>query len=326
MDAPDELLYPQIRRFVTEHPWAILPEKLAVIEEVLALRAQGIRFTAEEIQARIGAAAVRPAARASGSVAVLPLFGVVTQRAGLMTQMSGGTSTEAFSAALRQALADDSVGSILIEVDSPGGNVAGVPELADEIYRLRGQKPIVASANTLMASAAYWIASSADEIVVTPSADIGSIGVIAMHQDRSQAMEQLGVRTTFITAGRFKAEGNPFEPLSEEARAFIQSRVDGYYDMFVRAVARNRGVSVSTVKSDFGEGRVVGPKEAVRAGMADRIETLRDTIARLSGSRGSRGAGTRVGAETPVEEVMSGGDGADLDRRRRRLRLDANLH
>jgi signal peptide peptidase SppA len=160
--------------------------------------------------------------------------------------------------------------------------VTGVDELSKMIYDARGSKPIVAVANHLMASAAYWIGTAADELVVTPSGEVGSIGVFAAHQDVSAAMEKEGVKTTLISAGKYKTEGNPFEPLTDEAHASIQARVDDYYSMFTKAVARNRGVNVADVRGGFGEGRVVGAQQAVSLGMADRVATLDDVISGLT--------------------------------------------
>lgn len=259
-------------------PWAILPEKLHVIMAVLHRHEAGIKLSAEEI-----AAVTKPGrpASISGGIAVLPLFGTIAARANLMTEMSGGTSAEKFTNTFRGAMADPNVGAIVIDVDSPGGTVQGVDELAAEIYKARGVKPVVAVANHLAASAAYWIATAAEELYVTPSGEVGSIGVFAAHDDVSKAYEQQGVKTTLISAGKYKTEGNPYEPLSEESRASIQKRVDEYYNMFTAAVARNRGVSVDAVRGGFGEGRVVGAKEAVKLGMVDRIATFDETIARL---------------------------------------------
>jgi signal peptide peptidase SppA len=180
------------------------------------------------------------------------------------------------------AVNDARIGAIVFDVNSPGGSVTGVDELSKMIYDARGSKPIVAVANHLMASAAYWIGTAADELVVTPSGEVGSIGVFAAHQDVSAAMEKEGVKTTLISAGKYKTEGNPFEPLTDEAHASIQARVDDYYSMFTKAVARNRGVNVADVRGGFGEGRVVGAQQAVSLGMADRVATLDDVISGLT--------------------------------------------
>lgn len=278
-------MYEHIIKAVFSEPWAILPEKMTAIAALLQLRAAGGRVPQEEIDA-ITSAAPRPAQRTSGAVAVIPVFGVISQRMNLMSQMSGGTSTEQLAGAFREAVNDDSIGSIILNIDSPGGTVYGVQELADVIYSARGRKPVVAVANSLAASAAYWLGTQADEFVVTPSGEAGSIGVIASHIDQSAANEAAGVKVSYITAGKYKAEGNPDEPLADESRGYLQSRVDAYYADFVKAVARGRGVKVSDVTSGMGEGRVVGARDAVRLGMADRVSTLEDTIARLQSGRG----------------------------------------
>lgn len=296
--AGEQLKYRHIIQTVAEKPWAILPSTLSVIVDLLSYRARGHRLTAAEVRERISHGQTEAAARrasatgAGGAVAVLPLYGVIAPRASQVNSVSGpaGTGVDEFTQMFRQALSDPAVGSILVEVDSPGGRVDQVPELADEIRRARGQKPIVAIANGRAASAAYWIAAQCDELVVTPSGEVGSIGVYCAHEDMSAALEQEGVKVTLISAGKFKTEGNPFEPLSEEALAAMQADVDAYYQMFVGAVAKGRGVTADTVRDDFGQGRMVMAGAAVKAGMADRVATFDDTVRRLaSGDSGKRG-------------------------------------
>lgn len=280
--------YARVRKFVSTHPWAVLPQTLDIVLEVLSLRAEGRMFTDEEIQARIGALP-RPEPRAAGTVAVLPLYGVIAPRMNAMTQISGGTSAEAFGALIRRAVDDPGISAIVIDVDSPGGSVFGVEELAATIRGLKGRKPILAVANTMMASAAYWIASQADEIIASPSSQVGSIGVIGVHQDLSGAEAKAGVKTTLIAAGKFKTEGNSLEPLSEEARAAMQKHVDAYYGAFVRDVAKGRGVTAAAVRDGFGEGRAVTAVEAVKVGLADAVGTRHQAIARAAvASAGAR--------------------------------------
>lgn len=288
--------------WVLNTPWAITPDKLATLMQVLRFHAQGGRLSAEEIQERIGAAA-RPAERMVQRVLVLPLYGTIAQRGDLMAESSGGTSIERFTARFREAVADPGIGAIVLDVDSPGGAVSGVEELSSEIHRARGSKPIVAVANSLAASAAYWIATAADELAVTPSGEVGSIGVFAAHEDWSKALEAEGVTVSLISAGKFKTEANPYQPLSEEARAHVQGRVDEYYGLFTNAVARNRKVPVGQVREGFGEGRVVGAREALALGMVDSIETLDDVLARVG--RGNARGRTRA---------------EEMDYRQRRLR------
>lgn len=273
--------YQHVLAEIYRKPWAILPEKLQAISELIALQAAGEKLTDDQIQQRIGAAK-GPMARTAGNVAVIPIYGVISHRMNMMTQVSGGTSTEKLTQAVRQNFSDPSVKAIVFDIDSPGGSVDGVVELANEIYGMRRNgKKMVAVANTMAASAAYWLASACDEVVVTPSGAVGSIGVFCAHEDISKALEAEGVSVTMIQAGKYKTEGNPYQPLSDEARQAMQTQVDAFYGMFVTAVARHRGVSASDVSGGYGEGRMVMAAAAVKMGMADRVETLDQTLARF---------------------------------------------
>lgn len=265
-----------LRAFV-ETPWAILPSKLAALEEIVIRHVSGEKLDADEVQTRIHGA-TRPPERLVNKVAVLPLFGTIFPRANMMTDISGATSAERFGAQFAQLVDDPEVDAIVLDVDSPGGQVGGIAELSKQIFDARGKKPIVAVANHWMASAAYWIASAADEIVVTPSGEVGSIGVFSVHEDISGALEKEGIKLSIISEGKHKVEGNPYQPLGDEARAAIQTRVREVYDAFVEAVARNRGVEPDAVRNGFGEGRMAGARQAVEWGMADRIGTLQDAL------------------------------------------------
>jgi signal peptide peptidase SppA len=273
--------YEHVMKAVFGSPWAIREEYLTLIADIVLFRAAGGRMDAEEIEQRIAGARRQPSPDGPPGVAVIPLQGVIIPKAGGMSEMSGGTSVERFRAAFRSAVASPSVSSIVLDVDSPGGMVDGVPEMAAEIRAARAVKPIVAFANTEANSAAYWLASQAGEIVVSRSSRIGSIGVLTAHEDKSKMGEMKGLHTTLISAGRFKTEGNPFEPLSDEARVHLQGLVDDYYGMFVSDVAKGRGVSVSDVRGGFGQGRVVGARDAIAQGMADRAGTLDSVVGEL---------------------------------------------
>ena len=270
-------------------PWALMPERLQAMAGVLTRWSAGEPPTDEtmfQIQSERVLRDTRKqmaAANAGSGIAVLPLYGVVTQRGNMVDDISGpgSTSTQQFTSALRQVLADDTVGQILIDIDSPGGSVYGVAELASEIVKARSQKPVVAVANSLAASAAYWIGCSASEFYVTPGGEVGSIGVWQAHFDYSKALEEEGVKTTLISAGKFKVEGNPYVPLDPEAQAFMQSRVDDYYNAFIQAVAVGRGVTVDVVRSGMGEGRVLGADAALTQRMVDGIASFDDVLARM---------------------------------------------
>ena len=273
--------YAHIIAALMEERWAIQHEKMQVIIDFVAQQAAGIKFDAAEIEARIGKGQEQAVARKEGNVAVLPFHGVVSNRMSLMGDISGGTSSEGFGRAFQSAVRDDDVKAIIIDANSPGGAVSGTPELSSMIYSARGTKPIVAHVNANAASACYWAITGADEVVVTPSGQVGSIGVLSIHDDLSAALEKAGIRKTITKAGDLKTDGNPFEPLSEDTKARMQAKVDAAYNMFVRDVARNRNVSLATVREGFGRGDMVDAQQAVSEGMADRVATLDETLQRF---------------------------------------------
>ena len=275
----------QIQRVVFNEPWAIMADRLAVIDRVVRRRIAGdhLVFEALEFKPTEEQAARRQPRRVSGGVAVLPLMGVLAHRMNMITDASGGTSMQKFGQQFDELVNDDSIGAVVLDVDSPGGTVAGTDELADKVFAARGRKPVVAVANTLMASAAYWIATAADEVVITPSGDVGSIGVLMLHISEAEADKIAGIETTLLTSGRFKGEGNPFEALSDADREAFQERIDAEHDRFVAAVARHRSVSASVVRSKFGQGRTLLAEPALAAGMVDRIDTFENVLAGLMG-------------------------------------------
>ena len=262
--------------------WAMDPRAFAAMYDLdRALLATEAQF------ANSPAAQARRGARSGGGIAVVPLKGVLMpQMGGLFALLFGGGGLQTFQTQFSDAALDPDVDAIVMDIDSPGGMVDQIPETADQIRAARAIKPVVAVANTQTASAAYWLASQADEIVVTPSGSIGSIGVYELHRDLSAAHEQAGIKPTLISAGRYKVEGNPYEPLGDEGRAAIQSDVDDYYRMFTAAVARGRGVSADDVRNGYGEGRSLHARQAVTAGIADRVGTLGDTVRRIASPAG----------------------------------------
>lgn len=298
--------YSHIAQAVFDQPWAIEPSTYAKIVELVQLRNAGITLTREDVEARIGGEGRdRPETDIVGGVGVISCFGVIAQRMNLFASISGGTSTEQMTAEFRALRDDPKVKAILFAIDSVGGTVYGVEELATEIHESRGTKPIIASASSLAASAAYWIGSQADRLLVTPGGDVGSIGVLSAHTDVSEAAQKNGIKTTFISAGKYKTEGNPYGPLSEDALAYRQKQVDATMTRFVRAVAAGRGVTEAAVRSGFGEGRLVNAADALKLGMVDGIETLDTTLARLQqAAPASAAVGTRI-AQTERQEPVA---------------------
>jgi signal peptide peptidase SppA len=174
---------------------------------------------------------------------------------------------------VRRALADPSVSTIDLVIDSPGGSVLGLPETADAIHAANRVKPVRAFVTGIAASAAYWLASQASSITLTPSGEVGSVGVLDLHADISKALENAGVKLTAVTAGEHKVERAPFTPLTDDAKAHMQHGVDLWYQDFLSAVHRGRGLR-APANSNFGGGRMLSAREAVSAGMVDFVSSL----------------------------------------------------
>jgi capsid assembly protease len=276
--------YPHILAAFAREIWAIDEVKFHAIRQVLKIRASGERVPDEEIAAVVKAAE-RPVSRSTGSIAILPLFGAITHRANMFSEASGGTSTQGFGKALAQVVSDPNVTAVIIEADTPGGGVSGLPELADQIYKSRGRKPIIGVSNTRALSAGYWLLSQCDEIVCAPVSEVGSIGVFLWHENWAENYKMEGIQPEIIRYGEHKAEMNDWEPLTDEARAYAKSQVFEVGEMFTKAVARGRSVPAARVREDFGQGRSVMSADAVRLGMADRIATMDETIQRIASGR-----------------------------------------
>ena len=275
-------------------PWAIESRKLEQIAAVLELRANGERLTPEEVRRRIGADdsieidldgddddQQAELYQVLGGVAVIPLQGVMAPKMNLFMRISGGTSTDLFRAAVRQATADPAVKAILLVIDSPGGSVYGTEEAAQAVREARDKKPTIAVGTNLMASAAYYVGSAAGEVVASPSAELGSIGVYSLHTEFSKADAAAGVKRTIVKAGRYKADANDTEPLTTQARETLQEEVDSYYELMVGSIATNRRTDRATVEERFGQGKLLIASKAVAAGLADRVGTLDAELAAL---------------------------------------------
>lgn len=274
--------YANILSLIKNSYWLIIPENLAVMLDIVDRRLDGERLSDEQIRARLdstgGKRGMSSKVQAEGGVGVIPILGPIFPKANLMTEMSGATSIETFQNDFRALMANDMVKSIVMNVDSPGGVSDLIMEMGSEILAARKVKPIYAVANTTAGSAAYWLASQATQFFATPSGSVGSIGAYSVHEDHSVEQAQKGINTTFISAGRFKVEGSPFAPLSDEAKAFRQDTINKLYGQFVNAVAAGRKVSADTVMADYGEGRVLMAQDALKAGMIDGIGTLEQII------------------------------------------------
>lgn len=259
--------------------WAIAPEAMDAITRRLAELSKTEDFAAAAAAYTPSPPdASQPPYETIDGVAHIPIVGTITRRAGFLSLLFGATSLDELSRSVAAAVADRSVDAIALMIDSPGGTVSGLSGAADLIHAARRVKPVAAHAAGTMASAAYWLGSAAGRVIVEPAAQVGSIGVLMVHTDFSGADAKYGIKTTYLTAGHYKAMGNDAEPLSDEARAYFQQQLDHIYGLFIDAVARHRGVDAETVRTDMADGRVFIGAQAVEAGLADAVGTMETVI------------------------------------------------
>lgn len=211
----------------------------------------------------------------AGGIAVIPVWGVLLHRDRYCDSWATGYSY--IHTAVSAALGDEDVKGIIFDINSGGGHVAGCWEVSDLIFAARGQKPMLALVDSRACSAAYAVGSAADRMIATSEADVGSIGVLLMHTSYEKMMEQIGLKTTFVFAGKHKVDGNPYEDLPEDVRASLQASVEKSYDKFVDRVARNRGLDPEAVRNT--EARVYDAEAAKEIGLIDDVATPKEAFA-----------------------------------------------
>jgi len=220
--------------------------------------------------------------RASGRTALITIDGSLVNRGAWLDSRSGLTSYEGIGAQVDAAAGDPAIENIVLDINSPGGEATGMFALADKLRAARRKKKIVAVVNDLAASAGYGLAAQADTILISPTSIVGSIGVIMLHLDRSAALEKAGIKPTIIHAGAHKADGNPLEPLSTEVKADLQAQIDTFYRQFLSTVAAGRGGRLTVTGAKATEARIFIGRDAIAAGLADRVGTLADVLADLN--------------------------------------------
>ncbi len=265
------MAYDHILKFLTESYWAMTPQMVEKLYNIVETRAAGIEIDIAQIEAAMGKKLENSREiTIQDKVAIIPVMGTISKRMGLFTQVSGGASSEAIQVDIQSAIDNKGVDSVFLKIDSPGGVIPGIFELSDFIYQARGKKPIIAYADGMMASAAYLIGSAADEIIAYSTSEIGSIGVVTVHTDVSEADKQAGVKRTILTSGKYKALGNPYEPLNEDAQNYRQLQLDYYYSLFINAVMRNRNISEKKALA-MADGKIFIGQQAFDVGLVDKL-------------------------------------------------------
>lgn len=292
--------------FLSDQPWAITEgfaqRMLEIYYVALERKARGEELDKKALEKELG----RPldnthTVTIRDGVATIPVEGPIFRRADMFTEISGATTVETLAKDFNEALSDPNVSAIVLYVDSPGGEVNGVNEFSDMIYAARGQKPVVSYVAHLGASAACWIATAADSVVIDATASMGSIGVIAAVRDPTKENKR---EIEFVSS---QSPNKRPDPTKEAGKAQIQSFVDDLAQVFVDTVARNRNVSAEKVVSDFGSGALLVGQKAVDAGLADRVGSYEQVLAELQGDASGVRASSRksMRASSDEEKTMA---------------------
>ena len=296
-------------------PLLLTPEYSSVVTSVLSDRVGVVPFAADEVVQSY----VRPKSRAvmnrRSGIVTFPVVGGLIHRGDMEASSSGGDmmSYTRLHNQLETLFEDDKVRGILLDIDSGGGEAAGLSELVSWLPKASKQagKPVWGIANTTAGSAAYWLASATDRLFAAPTASrIGSVGVYVQHVDVSKQVEKKGVVVSFIYAGDHKIDGNPFAALSDEVRASIQTSVDRLYGEFVSAVASNRDLDEKAVRAT--QARVYGPEEAYELGLVDGVGGLGSVLAAFTDHLNRPSVGYTPHGDSMSKELIY--DQAALDR------------
>ena len=278
---------------VIASPWVIIPEKLHEIREIYEAHLKGPKIDYKGIEARILAFA--PEIRNDegyftiDKTAVIPIRGVITKSRSIFSFFFGSWTTDGIRNAIQAAMVNTAISNIVLLIDSPGGTITGIQELAQFIGEAKTQKSITSFADGTLASAAYWIASAADKVFISSETNrVGSIGVITIHIDYSKQNERSGENITEIFAGKYKAAGSPNKPLSEPDQKYFQDQIDYLYSIFVNDVAKFRGSDPETVLKNMADGRIFIGAQAISAGLIDGITTFEDLIGTLAGGESAQ--------------------------------------
>jgi len=301
-------------------PWAITPEMLNEIRSIYAKHLRGEKINIKDIEAQTGKPMNKneQGYEVINNTAVIPIEGVIAKKMNLFSQISGGAAAQLIERDIKNALSDPLVNKIILYIDSPGGTIDGTFELANFIFESRGKKPIIAFTDGMMLSAAYAIGASADKVFISgDTASVGSIGVVAAHEDISKLEEKIGIKTTEIYSGKYKRITSQYAPLSDEGRKTIQDEVDYLFSIFVNDIAKFRGVSSEEVITRMSTEvkKYFTGKESISAGLVDGVSTLDKLInsdmsaftagKRPAGSAGNAESKTINFSEKEEEKIMT---------------------
>lgn len=299
-----------------DHAAELIDQRFAVVSTT----PQASRFAGEYTMDE-GGRRVQPFKLAAGGVGILSVVGELVNRGAWVGANSGLVSYEGLKFQLDRLRDDNRVSSVILDIDSPGGEAVGFELAAGAIQRLAQEKPVIAVVNGMAASGGYALASAASEIVVSETSITGSIGVIMMHLDVSRALDEAGITPTLIFTGDHKADGNSFEPLPENVRGDLQAEADAFYDAFIKIVTKGRQGRTTAKDARATQARTFIGKEAIDAKLADQVGSFEDVLAALarnprnrrnrmtqSNRRAAADNGLELGADIQVPVIEFGGE------------------
>jgi signal peptide peptidase SppA len=247
---------------------------------------------------------IEPFRLTGDGVGVITITGSLINRGSWIGSNSGETSYEGIKHQLSRAGADNRVKSVILDMETPGGQAVGAFEAAAAVRELSSKKPVIAVVNGMAASGGYVLAAGATKIITTPSGMLGSIGVVMLHLDHSEQLKAEGVSPTFIIAGARKVDGNPLEPLTDNAKQELQAEVNQFYDLFVDNVAAGRGRRTTAKAARDTEARTYVGKQAIDAKLADDVGTFEDVLHELGRKARRAGDSQSVGAKATRSQNM----------------------
>ena len=329
---------PLILEYITNQQWAVERNVLERMIEVVGRHVSGVKLTQEQIYDAVAADRSKNTNKdkvdtkymfdSSTATAIISVSGVITKYSRMVNDVSQpkGTSVESLSEQLADAMADDNVTSILLRIESPGGSIAGLMDFADEVYQASTIKPVIAFADDQATSAAYWIGSQANEFYANRSALVGGIGVYSLVLDSSAAFDKAGFKMNIIRSGENKGVGADGIEITNKQISVLQNIVDNYYESFVAAVMRGRGIGNFSEEQlrELADGRAYVAGEAKNNNLIDGVMTLKSVIKkdRPSVRMEYTGAGQRASAES--NESLNNEEYVIMDKETKVEKVDAS--
>ena len=287
------MTYRLLAQHMVAMPLSIEPSRASLMVDVArscVSLAEAVDASSFEANAFKGTRSRGQINRVSNGAAIVSVQGLLVNRgAWIGEDWFGVTSYEGIAAKIEEAVSDPDVSTIVLDIDSPGGEATGMFALTQKVREANAKKPVVAVVNDMAASAAYGISSGASEIVISPTSFVGSIGVVMVHMDHSGELEQMGLKPTILQAGSHKTDGTPLKPLSDTVKAGLQSKIDTLYETFLETVATGRGSRLSLEAARGTQAEVYIGRNAIDAGLADRFGTFEDVLSNIQNQTARQG-------------------------------------